>query len=457
MGSRYPCKWPLGIDVLRSQWYANKDKRLLAFQQPYIDQLGPNFEISILGAVGYTTFDPENVEAILSTRFDDFGMGKRRESMFPFIGEGIFTQDGPAWKHSRDLLRRPFLKTHYQDLEGFQEPINNLFSVLSSSTGVVDLQPLFFQFTLATTTSLIFGQSVESSEHDGEDSFGSTFDHASWITTLRSRLGDFYWAYNPSHYKAACDRIKDFADGFIKRALSTDGKDAVGESNGRYAFIRDLYAEYKDPTLVRDQLINILLAGRDTTACLLSWTLFLLVRHPDVLNRLKAEINSTIPPNTSTTRSHIQKIPYLKNILNESLRLYPPLPLNARFATRTTSLPRGGGPDRLSPVLVPKGVGVAISPYYLHRRKDIYGDDAMEFRPERWEEGEDGGLAGRVGWGYLPFHGGPRICLGSMLCHPLPAFLRQLRGCTDGEFNRGFRAHGSIVSHHTHLAGIPGN
>lgn len=70
MGSRYPCKWPLGIDVLRSQWYANKDKRLLAFQQPYIDQLGPNFEISILGALGYTTFDPENVEAILSSRFD---------------------------------------------------------------------------------------------------------------------------------------------------------------------------------------------------------------------------------------------------------------------------------------------------------------------------------------------------------------------------------------------------
>lgn len=204
----------------------------------------------------------------------DFGVGKRRESMFPFIGEGIFTQDGPAWKHSRDLLRRPFLKTHYQDLKGFQEPINSLLGVLSSSTGVVDLQPLFFQLTLAITTSLIFGQSVESSEHDGEDSFGSTFDHASWITTLRSRLADFYWAYNPSHYKAACNRIKAFADGFVKRALSTDGKDSAGDSSDRYAFIEDLYAELKDPTLVRDQLINVLLAGRDTTACLLSWTLY---------------------------------------------------------------------------------------------------------------------------------------------------------------------------------------
>ncbi|KAL8662719.1 MAG: hypothetical protein Q9202_004504 [Teloschistes flavicans] len=372
------------------------------------DQLGPNFEISILGALGYTTFDPENVEAILSSRFDDFGVGKRRESMFPFIGEGIFTQDGPAWKHSRDLLRQPFLKTHYQDLKGFQEPINSLLSVLSSSTGAVDLQPLFFQLTLATTTSLIFGQSVESSEHDGEDSFGSTFDHASWITTLRSRLADFYWAYNPSHYKAACNRIKDFADGFVKRALSTDGKDSAGDSSDRYAFIEDLYAELKDPTLDHS---------------LTKHHSFLLVRHPKVLSRLKAEIHSVVDQNTSVARIHIQKMSYLRHILNESLRLYPPLPLNARFANKTTWLPRGGGSDGRSPILVPKGRGVAISPYYLHRRKDIYGDDAMDFKPERWADEK---LA-NVGWGYLPFHGGPRLCLGSKHLFNFP--MAEMRVC----------------------------
>ncbi|KAL8685743.1 MAG: hypothetical protein Q9218_007567, partial [Villophora microphyllina] len=453
------------------QWYANKDKRLLAFQQPYIDQLGPTFEISLLGALGYNTLDPENVEAMLSSRFDDFCVGNRRGAMFPFIGEGIFTQDGPAWKHSRDLLRRPFLKTHYQDLKGFYEPTNNLLSVLSSSFGVVDLQPLFFQYTLATTTSLIFGQPVESSEHNGKDSFGTLFDHASWITTLRSRLADFYWTYNPSHYKDACNSIKEFADGFVRRALSTDVKDATGESSSRYAFIEDLYAELKDPILVRDQLINVLLAGRDTTACLLSWTFhrprislqstaskflllrnsvrmpvnwhaevgwvvtlfrallfnrwtglptdtslplltgfnsFLLVRHPRVLSHLQSEINAVIGPKTSITKEHIQKMTYLRHVLSETLRLYPPLPLNARFANKTTWLPRGGGSDGKSPILIPKGLGVVVPSYYLHRRKDIYGGDAMEFRPERWE----GEKLANVGWGYLPFHGGPRLCLG---------------------------------------------
>lgn len=70
MESRYPCKWPLGLDILSAQYKANAEKRLLAFQQPYLDDLGPNLELKILGTVGYTTYDPENVEAILSTRFE---------------------------------------------------------------------------------------------------------------------------------------------------------------------------------------------------------------------------------------------------------------------------------------------------------------------------------------------------------------------------------------------------
>ncbi|KAL8947626.1 MAG: hypothetical protein Q9222_006113 [Ikaeria aurantiellina] len=380
-----------------------------------------------MGSVGYTTYDPPNVEAVLSTRFDDFYLGNRREAMFPFMGEGIFTQDGDPWKHSRELLRRPFLKTHYQDLKGFQEPVNNLLSTLSSSKGVVDLQPLFFQFTLATTTALIFGQPVESSGDDDENSFATSFDHASWITTLRSRLTDFYWVYNPAHYKTACKHIKGFADGFVRRALSTKDSENRGATSDRYAFIEDLFADYKNESLVRDQLINILLAGRDTTACLLTWTFFLLVRHPGVLERLRREIRSVLGTNIEVTRSHIQKMGYLKCVLNETLRLYPPIPLNVRFANKTTWLPRGGGPDGNSPVLVPKGTGIGFVPYYMHRRKDIYGEDAMDYRPERWEGAE---LA-NIGWAYLPFHGGPRLCLGKdfalteascLIIHILQAF-----------------------------------
>jgi len=97
-----------------------------------------------------------------------------------------------------------------------------------------------------------------------------------------------------------------------------------------------------------------------------------------------------------------------------ALRLYPSVPVNTRTTMRTTVLPTGGGPDRKSPVLIPEGSAVAFSVYSMHRRPDLYGMDAELFRPERWDE--DMPLQRdptNAKWGYLPFHGGPRICLGS--------------------------------------------
>ena len=80
-----------------------------------------------------------------------------------------------------------------------------------------------------------------------------------------------------------------------------------------------------------------------------------------------------------------------------------------RQATKTTTIPRGGGPDGLSPLLVPKGIGIGFSPYHMHRDPDTYGEDADKFRPERWEGDE----LKNVGLGFIPFHAGPRVCLGS--------------------------------------------
>jgi len=95
-----------------------------------------------------------------------------------------------------------------------------------------------------------------------------------------------------------------------------------------------------------------------------------------------------------------------------ALRLYPQLPMNVRFALKPTIIPSGGGPDGKSPVLLRTGMGIGYSVYHMHRRTELYGPDATEFRPERWEGPE---LA-NIGWGFLPFHGGPRVCLGRKCC-----------------------------------------
>jgi cytochrome P450 len=104
----------------------------------------------------------------------------------------------------------------------------------------------------------------------------------------------------------------------------------------------------------------------------------------------------------------------VSSLNKQALRLYPSVPVNTRTTIRTTVLPTGGGPDRTAPVLIPKGSAVAFSVYSMHRRPDLYGMDAELFRPERWDE--DMPLhhdPTKAKWGYLPFHGGPRICLGS--------------------------------------------
>lgn len=167
------------------------------------------------------------------------------------------------------------MKTHYQELRGFAEPLENLVASLSSSSAgtLVDLQPLFFQYTLATTTALIFGQPLENFSDTEKYDFASSFDHASMISSLRSRLMDFHWIYHPSRYRVACSNVKAYADRFVQRALRERAEIAAKGSSDSYTFVQDLCTQIDDPLLIRDQLVNVLLAGRDTTGCLLSWTL----------------------------------------------------------------------------------------------------------------------------------------------------------------------------------------
>jgi cytochrome P450 len=91
--------------------------------------------------------------------------------------------------------------------------------------------------------------------------------------------------------------------------------------------------------------------------------------------------------------------------MKETLRLHSIVAFNSRMAVRDTTLPTGGGQDGKLPVFVPAGTEVNFSTYVMHRRRDLWGEDADEFVPERWE-------SVRPGWSYVPFNGGPRLCIG---------------------------------------------
>ena len=106
-----------------------------------------------------------------------------------------------------------------------------------------------------------------------DNDFAEKLNLAQYIGAIRVRFFDFYWGYAPRRYLEACDLVKSYADRFIQEALTEQARDDSKVGSSRFQFILDLYEDLKDPILVRDQLVIVLLAGRDTTACLLFWTL----------------------------------------------------------------------------------------------------------------------------------------------------------------------------------------
>ncbi len=193
------------------------------------------------------------------------------------MGSGIFTQDGADWKHSRDLLRPQFASNRYQNFEEIKNCVEALLNQIQPNQ-VIDLQPLFFRLTFDTTTFLLFGKtmsSLQSTEIAGQESeFANAFNLGQDYLSHRGRLGQLYWLLNPPDFQRACRTTHAFVDTAVQKALDAD-KDPIqgATSERRYVFIDALVQQTRDKKVLRDQCINVLLAGRDTTACCLTWTM----------------------------------------------------------------------------------------------------------------------------------------------------------------------------------------
>ncbi len=423
---------PFGIDRIRNAMKADQNKSFPDFVIQRFEEVGADtFQFNILGDQGYFTADPKNIQAVLATQFNDYCLGpNRRDSFFPLLGNGIFTSDGKGWEHSRAMIRPSFVRDQVSDLELEEHHVQNMMRALQAKqdgwTKEVDLQVLFFRLTLDSATEFLLGESVNSQVANlpgeaqlsgaaeptqDEKVFASAFDAGQRYLAQRARFVDKWWIYNPPGFRTACKQTHDFADHFVRLALNHELKEKVletGSSKEKYIFLEALAAQTRDPVELRSQILHVLLAGRDTTASLLGWLFYLLVRHPVIFDRLRSSIIDDFGTYNSSQPITFQKLKscrYLQHCLNETLRLYPVVPVNSRRATKDTTLPRGGGPDGNSPIFVRKDEQVDYSVHVMHRRKDLWGQDAEEFKPERW-------VGKKVGWEYLPFNGGPRICLG---------------------------------------------
>ncbi|KAH7348667.1 n-alkane-inducible cytochrome P450 [Rhexocercosporidium sp. MPI-PUGE-AT-0058] len=418
---RLPYKWPFALDLLWEAYNHAVDGRILRFFTMLITPLPPTFEQKLLGTRGIDTIDPKIIEAILSTQFKGFGMGDRPAVWKPFIGPGIFTQDGNDWKHSRDLLRPLFMSRRAENFLEIQESAEALVKCIPDGK-IVDFQPLMFGFTLDTTMYLLFGRAIRSLGDGNKEAkaFGEAFRISQEYLSHRGRLGPLHWLLNPKRFRDSNAVVHKWIDKEIEEALNdynSSRNSAESRMATNYGFLGNLLGDTQDPKVLRDALLNVLLAGRDTTGCLLTWTMRLLVKHERVMSKLKDEVRRIVGVGSEARtpdRNDIKKMQYLSYILKEVLRLYPSVPINSRTAIKTTVLPTGGGPDSTSPILVKEGTPVGYAVYAMHRRKELYGNDAELFRPERWDPQEDTNSIDlkNIGWGYLPFNGGPRTCIG---------------------------------------------
>lgn len=409
---------PLGIDNITRAFAADKRKDFPTDQVQRIKDTGAiTFAYHLLGSKNLFTADEKNIQTILATSFQDFDLGpNRRGNFWPLLGNGIFTQDGRQWEHSRAMMRPQFAREQVSDLDLEERHVQNMMRALDTSlqsdswTSEVDLSVLFFRLTLDSACEFLFGESVDSQiqlmpgyqgEKKDDHDFAFAFDKAQNGLAFRARFADKYWVANPKGFKEACAACHEFIDHFVRLALSKDLREKElekGTGKEKYVFLEALALHTRDPIELRSQLLHILLAGRDTTASHLGWLFMSLSKDPSRYKKLRNIVIDefgTYDNPKGITFSKLKSCQYLQHCNNESLRLYPVVPVNGRFANKDTTLPRGGGKDGKSKIFVPAGTSVDYSVHAMHRREDIWGADAAAFNPERWE-------GRRVGWEFLP-------------------------------------------------------
>ncbi|KAH8674572.1 cytochrome P450 [Tricladium varicosporioides] len=379
-----------------------------------------------------STSEPENVQAVLATKFQDFDLPPLRQSVFlPLLGVGLFTAEQHNWSRFRQLVKPQFTREQVSDLECADRHLRTLFKILPEENTEgwiesVDFLPLLYRYTMDVSTEFLLGTSVNSqlaalhAEDSGNNTdfqrsidFTESITYAMRVMILRLRFPWIFWYFSVDHkkFKKSCDTVKDFTNHYVQIFLNSEHKSVLPEPDQKkkYVLLEELAKEIRDPVELRDQVMHIFLAGRDTTAATLGWTLALLARHPEETAKLRASIlehfGTEKSPKTELTFSSMKACKELTYVLYETLRLFPTVAMNARVALRDTILPTGGGSDGKQPIAVMKGETVGFVPYIMHRRSDIWGGDADEFKPERWE-------GKKLSWEFIPFSGGPRICLG---------------------------------------------
>ncbi|KAK0215085.1 cytochrome P450 [Armillaria fumosa] len=404
-------------------------------------QYGNTYCINVFSESRIITIEPDHVKAVLATQFNDFEKGYRLSSQWgDLLGTGVFNSDGDMWKYHRNMTRPFFNIDRISDFDNFErhavESIRLIKDRLEEGYPV-ELQDVVSRFTLDSATEFLFGLDVGSLSaglpYPSGSKAGNTIvaaDHPSNVfvrafvkgqelIARRSRAGTVwplleFWENKVSpHRRVMEDAVQPLLDDAFarKKKRQEDVCSALDEKEVT-SLLDDLVKDTNDAQAIIDELVNILVASRDTTASLLTFAVYALTENPQIVKRLREEIAEALG-DKQPSYADIRDMKYLRAFLNETLRLYPPVPFDSRTANVDTTLPNKTG----RPYYVAKDTKVLWGVFWMHRRTDLWGPDALDFDPDRFLDSRVHKYLTRNPFIFLPFNAGPRICLGQQFAY----------------------------------------
>lgn len=322
------------------------------------------------------------------------------EQLASVAGRGLLTSDGDEWLSHRRLMQPAF---HARRIEAMTPAIAQATSAMlaewqTRAPGVVDVDAEMLRLTLRIAGLTLFSIDLSREAPRLTQAVLTALDHI---------------VYRASHFLALPERIPTPRNRRFQAALRTldeavshliEARRAMrgGPDDLLSALLNAVDADtgqQLDDRAIRDEVLTLLIAGHETTASALTWAWHLLATHPDTQDRLRREINQVI----GARAPQYADLPHLtccRRVIEETLRLYPPAWLITRRAIEADVL--DGHP-------IPAGVIVIISPYTIHRHP-AYWTEPEQFRPERFAS--ERGDHPWPRWAYIPFGGGPRVCIG---------------------------------------------
>ncbi|KAJ6489423.1 cytochrome P450 monooxygenase pc-1 [Mycena vulgaris] len=438
-------RWPGNLDIvtdLRRAW--NVSYPLEVLRELILTSHANTLNLRIGWDDYILTTEPEYIKIILATDFSNYVKGDAlRECMGSVLGTGVFNSDGEMWKFHRAATRPFFNRDRISDFEIFAHHADRAIERMKERMRAgyaVDFQDLAGRFTMDAATAFLFGSCVDSlaaplpypasgpspfsapASPAHSDVFTAAYSNAITHISSRSRFG---WIWPLLELSGDATRapmrvvdayLEPIIAAAVRKGAAGKEKDAAPET-----LLDELLNLISDPKVLKDEMLNILLAGRDTTMSVLTTVVYFLSVYPAVCTRLRAEILARVGGARHPTYEDIREMKYLRAVINETMRLYPPVPSNLRENVRATTWP---SPDPVQPPLyIPAGTKISYSVFLMHRRTDLWGPTAEDFDPDRFL---DARLKAHVlvnPFCFLPFNAGPRVCLGQQFAYNEISFM----------------------------------